>query len=191
MKVISLAFVAATTLACAVCTVAQGQSLSSSKPDRTVGAAEVYYFKEKNKTRAQVRIYAVGKPDGKNDKQDILSMDVIFESDGSKVGTPKNVYLAFLSHSPTGPKYRKDDELHVSTEGLEGFARTTYRTSILSSSRTPSGVSVEVILSPIDYKTFLRIISAHLVWVDLGETRFVLKKEDMKALNDLNKTIEN
>jgi hypothetical protein len=90
-----------------------------------------------------------------------------------------------------GPKYQKDRDLTIYTEGLEGLWSGTFRTRMLSSSVSPSGGSSEVLVSSaIDYNRFLKIIAAHKVSFDLGKTQFVLSKEDMKALNDLNQTIE-
>jgi hypothetical protein len=37
--------------------------VSDPLPDKKIGAAEVYYFKDKNKSRAQVRIYLQGRPE--------------------------------------------------------------------------------------------------------------------------------
>lgn len=191
MKVVSLALIAATALVCVVCTVAQEQPRSLSKPDRTVGAAEVYYFKEKNKTRAQVRIYAIGQPGITNDMQDSLTMDVIFECDGAKVLRPKTVVVAFSSHSATGPKFQKEHNLRIYWEGLAGMEWAAFGTRILSSNRAPGIGTNEVLLSgAIEYQRFLRLTLAHQAKVDLGDTHFVLTREHIKALNDLTKTIE-
>jgi hypothetical protein len=189
MRVKSLC-AAMTVIICAASVSTQDQP-SGSVPDRIVGAAEVYHLKEKNKTRAQVRIYPFGKPAQKGAPRDGLSMDVIFESDGPKVARPRYVYLAFSSDSATGPKYQKERDLTIYTEVIGGgFWSGTLRTRMLSSSTSPSGSSVEVLLASIDYERFLRIAEAHMVSINLGKTHFILNKEDIKALNDLNQAIE-
>ena len=192
MKVISPALIAAMSIAfCVVRAGAQERSTTVVEPDRTVGAAEVYYLKDKNKTRAQVILHPLGDPNDRSGEREALRMDVIFESEGLKVVRPKYVFIAFSSYSPKGPKYQKDRDLTIYTRDLKGFTTTTARTRMLSSSSRPSGGAVEMFVSyPIPYSRFLEILAALDTTIIIGETQFKLTKEDVKALNDLNRTIE-
>ena len=192
MKTMSSALIAAVLIVLgAFSASAQEQSAAVAKPDRTVGAAEVYYLKDKNKARAQIILHPLGDPTDTSGKREILRMDVIFESEGLKVTRPRYFFVAFSSFSPTGPKYQKRRDLTIYTRDLKGFTTTTVHTRLLSSSRPPSGGVVEVLVSsPIPYSRFLEILSALDITVVLGETQFQLKKEEAKALIDLNQTIE-
>jgi hypothetical protein len=117
------------------------------KPNRIEGAAEAYYLKDKNRSRAQVIIYLSGGPNDTRGKGDTLRMDVIFESEGLKVVRPKYVFIAFSSSSPAGPRYQKDRDLTIYTRDIKGFSSATFRTRMLSSSRRPSGEAAEVFVS--------------------------------------------
>lgn len=194
MKILlTVVFVTLTTVFWSTCVVAQERQSASPQPDRTVGAAEVYYFKERNKSRAQVRIYLVGKPDDIGSSRESLSMDVIFEVDGGKVISPRYVTIALSSYSPDKPKYQKDHDLHIYTEGLKESSGIQFNTRLLSTKQLPSGGTLDIFLTPaIEYSKFLRMATAHLAIITFGEkkARVVLKKEDIKALDDLNRTIE-
>ncbi len=178
---------------CNTCTLAQEKQPVALQPDRTVGTAEVYYFKERNKSRAQVRIYLVGRPEDIGSSRETLSMDVIFEVDGMKVVQPKYITIALSAYSPDKPKYQKDHNLHIYTEGLKENSGIEFKTRLLSSKQVPSGGTLDIFLTPaIEYNKFLRMASAHFAIITFGEkkARVVLKKEDIKALDDLNRTIE-
>jgi hypothetical protein len=192
MKIISLTFIAAMFVAlCGVRAGAQEQSATVVKPDRTEGAAEVYYLKDKNKSRAQVIIYLSGGPHDTGGKRDTLRMDVIFESEGLKVVRPKYVFIAISSFSAAGPRYQKDRDLTIYTRDIKGFSSATFRTRMLSSSRQPSGEAAEVFVSSaIPYSKFLEFLAALDITVIIGETQFKLTRDDVRALNDLNRTIE-
>ena len=165
--------------------------VSDPTPDRTVGAAEVYYFKDKNKTRAQVRIYLQGKPEDIGAKKDALSMDVIFEVTGQKVTKPQQASIAFSVYSADKSKYSKDHDLHIYTEGMEGKNGAQWRTRLLSTRPLPSGGSLEIFLSPpLEYDRIFRMANAIITVITLGESRFALKENAFQALKDLNQTIE-
>jgi hypothetical protein len=192
MKVLSPALMAAISITlCVVGARAQEQSAAAVKPDRTVGAAEVYYLKDKNRSRAQVIIYLSGDPNDTSGTRDAMRMDVIFELEGLTVVKPGSVFIALSSYSPAGPKYQKERDLTIHTRDMKGFTTTTFRTRMLSSSRRASGGAVEVFVSSaIPYSRFLEILSALDTTVLIGENQFELTKEDVQALKDLNRTIE-
>jgi hypothetical protein len=192
MKLLSPALMAAVSITlCVVGAGAQEQSAAAVKPDRTVGAAEVYYLKDKNRSRAQVIIYLSGDPNDTSGTRDTMRMDVIFELEGPKVVRPGNVFIALSSYSSAGPKYQKERDLTIHTTDMKGFTTTTFRTRMLSSSRRASGGVLEVFVSsPIPYTRFLEMLSALDTTVFVGETQFKLTKEDVQALKDLNRTIE-
>jgi hypothetical protein len=192
MNLTSSALIVAILIAlCVVGGGAQEQSATDVKPDRTVGAAEVYYLKDKNKSRAQVILHPLGDPNDRSGERDALRIDVIFETEGLKVVKPRYVFFAFSSYSPKGPKYQKDRDLTIYTRDIKGFTSTTARTRMLSSSSRPSGGAVEIFVSSaIPYSRFLEILAALDTTISVGETQFKLTKEDVKALNDLNQTIE-
>ncbi|MEP7339529.1 MAG: hypothetical protein ABI977_17460 [Acidobacteriota bacterium] len=169
---------------------AQAQD-SEPSPDRRVGAAEVYYFKERDKTRSQVRIYLQGRPEEIGTNKDTLSIDVIFEVNGQKVTKPQFVNIAFRVYSANKSKFSNDHEMHLYTEGMEGINGSTWRTKLLSRGQLPSGGTLEVFLSPpIEYERLLRMANAAASAVTLGQAKFALKKEDFQSLKDLTKTIE-
>ena len=189
--VLKLFFVVIAIMLWIVCATAQEQPSAPLRPNRTVGSAELYYFKEKNKARAQIRIYLIGKADDVGSSREALSMDVIFEVDGMKVTQPRYVTIALSSHAPAKSKYHNDHDLHIHTQGLNESSGMEWNTRVLSSSNLPSGGSTEIFLTPaIEYSKFIRMASAHVVAITFGKTHVILKKEDIKALNDLNQTIE-
>ena len=138
-----------------------------------------------------MRIYLLGKPEDVGTKNDTLSMDAIFEVDGKKVTKPQFVTLAFSSYSAGKPKYQKDHDLQIYTEKVGDATRTTWRTRTVFSRQLPSGGTEEIYLSPaIEYSRILKMFDASLIGIILADSRFGLKKEDIKALKDLTETIE-
>jgi hypothetical protein len=182
--------------------IAQQSSSVPVKPDKMVGAAEVYHFKDKNKSRAQVRRYLLGQPEDIGTDKETLSMDVVFELDGQKLTQPKFVYVALSSYYPSKSKYQNDHDLRIYTDGLDGINVTTWHTRVLSSVKLASGGIQEIYLATIEYRKFLTIANARLVVVGLGGPNptigiiptggsgFKLTKEDMQALKDLLGAIE-
>jgi len=170
---------------------AVSQSATAVEPDRTVGSAEVYYLKDKNKSRAQVTLHPLSDHNARTAEHDALRMDLIFESKGLKVITPQYFFIAFSSQSRKGPRYR-NAALTIFTRDIKGFTRTIYGTRMLSSSNKPAGGSVEVFVSSaIPYSRFREILSALDTSITVGGTVFKLKKEDVNAITDLSRTIEN
>ena len=160
-------------------------------PVKTVGAAEVYYFKEKNKTRAQVRIYLVGKAEDIGTKKDTLSVDFIIEVDGQKLTRPKFANLAFTAYSAEKSKYQSNHDMMIYTDAAGERSSKNFGTQLLKSMQHPAGGIMEVYLSPpIEYERILKILNAMVSGITLGNTRAALKKEDVQALKDLNSTIE-
>jgi hypothetical protein len=170
--------------------VVRGQSLVSG-PDRTVGAAEVYYFKDRNKTRSQVRIYLLGSAEDTRANKDTVSMDVIFEVEGQKVTKPRVAKIALIVRSVAKSKYTKNHNLHIYTDGIEGMNGSEWRTQLITSAPLAGGGLEEVFLSPpLEYRRIVTMANAREVIVSLGESEFRLKKSDLHALRDLNQTIE-
>jgi hypothetical protein len=164
---------------------------SALSPIRTVGAAEVYYFKEKNKSRAQVRIYLIGKAEDIGTKKDTLSVDVIFEVDGQKLTKPKFANLAFTAYSPEKSKYQSSHDMELYSDTPGNQSRSSYGTKLLKSMQYPGGGIMEVYLSPpIEYDKILKIITASVSGISLGKERTALKKGDIQAIKDLNSTVE-
>lgn len=167
---------------------AQGSDRSA---DRMVGAAEVYYLRDKNKTRSQVRIYLQGTPDDTKAQKDTVSMDVICEVDGQKVTKPRYASIAITVYSAHKSKYSKDHNLHIFTQGLEGGNGAEWRTRLVSTQLLPAGGSLEIFLSPaLEYARILRMANATAAVVTFGESSFPLKQKDLQALKDLNQAIE-
>jgi hypothetical protein len=165
-------------------------SQSGSPLDRKVGAAEVYYLKDKNKMRAQVRIYLSGQAQDILAGKDVLTLDVVFEVTGTKLTQPKNVYFAFTSYFAEKPRFHKDNNLQLYSDGVGGLDITSWRTQILSSKSNPSGGGEEIYYAAIQYDKFVRVVNAREAVVSLGESRFSLKKDQLEMFQDLNATIE-
>lgn len=165
---------------------------SDPAPDRTVGAAEVFYLKGKNKTRSQVRIYLLGTREDAKANKDTISMDVIFEVEGQKVTKPKQATVAITIHSAGKSKYTKDHDLYIYTDGIDGMTTRGWRTRLITSQSLPSGGTIEIFLSPpIDYARILSLLHARVATVSLGEdSSFPLKQADLQALKNLDQTIE-
>ena len=167
------------------------EARSNPSPDRMVGAAEVYYLKNKNKTRSLVRIYLEGTDDDRKMLKDSISMDVIFEVDGLKVTKPQTVNLVFTVYANTKSKFTKDHNLQLYTDALGGMGVAEWRTRRVSTRPLPSGGTVEVFLSPpLEFKRIEILAKAREAIVTLGESTFRLKKSDFQAIKDLNETIE-
>jgi len=165
--------------------------VSDPLPDKKVGAAEVYYFKDKNKSRAQVRIYLQGRPEDTTAKKDAISMDVIFEVPGLKLTKPKYATLAFSVYSAEKSKYSKNHNMHIYTDGMEGMNGAEWRTRLLTTEQLSTGGTLEIFLSPpLEYERIERMANAGEVIVTIGDSRFALKKQDLQAIKDLNQTIE-
>lgn len=170
--------------------VVRGQSMVSG-PDRVVGAAEVYYFRDRNKTRSQVRIDLLGSPEDAKVNRDTVSMEVIFEVEGQKVTKPRVAKIALIVHSAAKSKYTKDHNLHIYTDGMEGMSGSEWRTQLIASHSLSGGGLEEIFLSPpLEYRRIVTMANAREVIVSLGESRFILKKSQLQALKDLNQTIE-
>lgn len=190
MKNVWFTFSIAMVLLC-VASVTRAQS-SDPAPDRTVGAAEVFYLKDKNKTRSQVRIYLLGSPADAKANKDTVSMDVIFEVDGQKVTKPKQATVALTIHSSGKSKYAKAPDLHIHTDGIEGWLTRGWKTRLIASQTLPSGGTIEIFLSPpIDYEKILSLLHAREATIFVGEeSTFTLKRADLEALKNLDQTIE-
>ena len=159
---------------------------------KTIGTAEIYYYKEKDKTRVQVRIYLEGKQEDIGTQKNTLSMDVIFETNGQKVIKPQKVSIAFSAYSPRESKLTNDHDLHLYIEGMEGKNGSTWGTKLLSTRQLPSGGKLEIFLSsPIEFDRIAKMANAMVARVALGRDTYAMKKEGLQALKDFTKTIEN
>lgn len=167
------------------------ETRSNPSPDKMVGAAEVYYLKDKNKTRSLVRIYLEGTDSDRKALKDTISMDVIFEVNGLKVTKPSTATLVFTVYTNKKSKFTKQHNVHIYTDGLEGMNGTEWRTRLVSTHPLPSGGTVEIFLSPpLEFKRIVTLANAREAIVWLGESNFHLKQSDFQALKDLNRTIE-
>jgi len=167
------------------------ETRSNFSPDGMVGAAEVYYMKNKNKTRSLVRIYLEGTDNDRKALKDTITMDVIFEVDGLKVTKPQTASLVFTKYANKKSKFTKDHNVHIYTDGLEGMDGAEWRTRLVSTQSLPSGGIVEIFLSPpLKFERVVTLANAREAIVTLGESTFRLKKSDFQALKDLNETIE-
>jgi hypothetical protein len=173
------------------CNHAQTSSIqppAAAQPERIIGKAEVYYFENKNQTKASVYLYILGQVADIYQKKDVLTLEVGYEIAGKKAVEPKDVYLILTSYSGEGLKYKEnhkltiyiDDKLLLSEDTIELFSRYY-----------PQKISSESFKLPkIKYTEFLKWIEGKKVTLQFGEAKIDLNTEVITALQDLKKTIE-
>lgn len=158
------------------------------KPARNIGNAKVFYFEKQNQTKASVYFYILGEVADIYQKKDVLTMEVGYQVGGNKAVEPKSVYLYLTSYSGEGLKYKDNHKL---TFYLDDKLFLSEDTVVRSSSYAPQSISSESFaLSEIEYKDFLKILEAKKVMLQFGQTKIDLNPETIKALRDLNETIE-
>ena len=155
---------------------------------KTIGKAEVYYYEKFNETRATVSFNVIGQHDSFL-KTDVLSMQTAFEVTGRKLIKPEFVYLSLFSHSyGLTYKYKDNPKLTIFLDDVV-FASSDLQPSFTSNDRR-GGFTEDYVSPKLPYDKFLQILGAKKIKMKFGNTEFEIKGENLKALRDLNKVVE-
>ncbi|MDT5062238.1 MAG: hypothetical protein QOH63_2697 [Acidobacteriota bacterium] len=156
------------------------------KPVRKVGKAEVYYFPKQNETEGKVYFEVIGKFQDMYEGKDVLQMEVDYKVTGNKATKPESVIIIVSSYSSNGLKYKDNHRISIYVDDVKfrsGDTREWFS--------APGKISSETYVTPrLSYDDFLKLIGAKKVEMEFGQTRFTLSQENLEALRDLNRTIE-
>lgn len=176
----------------ATSTVSYAQTCSDNPPNpncRMVGKAKVYYSENLKPTKANIRIYLLGKPGdigrGKNAdfliSNDVLNVHISYNAFQNI--KPGSIQLEFYSFSNEKWKYKNNHKLEVYLDD-----------KLLLSANTDEGRTLgwiaESFSLEMKFTDFFEIVNGKKVVIQFGDTKVKLKPEDMEALNDLYKTTE-
>jgi hypothetical protein len=164
------------------------------KPVRTVGQARVYYFLSTNTSRAEVDFYLLGQPPEDYlmedyPKEDVLAVRVEFEVSGKSLLKPQEVSLSIRSYSRSkGFKYKNNLRLTILADDVSILSGNLWPIFQIRETR---GRVIEHYGAMINYEVFRQMINAGRVKIIFGGTEIELQSDHRKALQDLNRTIEN
>jgi hypothetical protein len=141
-------------------------------------------YREKDNIAADLRLYILGNSTdvvhGANIRvnKDVLIMSVGYFALGKII--PTSVRLELTSFSTTPSKYKENHKLIIYLDDKPFLSKDT-----------EAGVSIviaEKFSLEMKYADFLKFTEAKQITIEMGETIIKLKSEDIKALNELNKT---
>ncbi|HEV2913670.1 MAG TPA: hypothetical protein VGX92_10350 [Pyrinomonadaceae bacterium] len=156
------------------------------KPIKTVGKAEVYYFKSANKTAVKTNLPIYDrKTDG---KLDTLGLQVRFEVNGEKVIAPGLVLLEFITQT-FEPKFATSEGRYL-TILVDDREIGAGEMRVVNTTKWPQGNHTEWVGTAITFDTFKRIAKAGKVMMRLGKIEIELKDVQLDPLRDMLRTIE-
>src|SRR5215813_5710077 len=157
------------------------------KPVKVVGKAEVFYFKESNRSRVNADFILLGSM--KNIlREDVFQVTAGFTVPGEKITRPQAINLMLYSYTHgTDYRYKDDHQVELLIEGkliVSGLATLVFHAIDSRGGVTESyniGMPFEVLAQILDAK------SAKLKY---GKTMFDLNADAIAALKDLQRAIE-
>ncbi len=158
-------------------------------PTKEVGKAKSFYRQKTDTTLVELSTYIEGSVmDIYEKKKEVVVLTLQSSIVGRKLSKPDFFSLALTSYSAKPGKYAANpaikiivdgDEL-IAEMGLDRYAATPF----LRSSSESYGIQ------RIRYKDFTRMTKGSRVTIQIGDTKITLSDEDMQALKDLKKLIE-
>ena len=157
------------------------------KPVKVVGKAEVFYFKETNRSRVNADFTLLGSV--KNIlREDVFQVTASFTVLGEKIIRPQTIILMLHSYTH-GTDYRyKDDhqvELLIDDKPIGSGLATLYFHAI-----DPRGGVTESYNIGMPFEVLAQILTAKSAKLKFGKTMFDLNAEAITALKDLQRAIE-
>jgi len=157
------------------------------KPVKVVGKAEVFYFKETNRSRVNADFTLLGSV--KNIlREDVFQVTASFTVLGEKIIRPQTIILMLYSYTH-GTDYRyKDDhqvELLIDDKPIGSGLATLYFHAI-----DPRGGVTESYNIGMPFEVLAQILTAKSAKLKFGKTMFDLNAEAITALKDLQRAIE-
>jgi hypothetical protein len=159
----------------------------AARPVRVVGKAEVFYFKNSDISRVNVGSTLLGSHETML-REDFFSIAASFSVHGPKVTRPKVVNLELYSYTHGSTyRYKNDNQVTIFVNN-KALVWGPAHESFLSID--PRGGVTEYYSVSMSYENFLKMTKASVVSLQMGKTRFDLKRENIDALGDLNRAIE-
>jgi len=172
---------------------------------KVVGKAEIYYTKKKNLTRASSFAYLLGN----EHEKESLSVFLHYVSTGTKAVQPTEIRISFTFLSGE-PKYKGNHGITLFVDGEKFLFDPLFYTVwtpkfVLKNSvinylehqltnkfklYESEKFSLERYTIVIDDKLFQRLVNAKAVEFQLGDTKVPATPDALRAIHDLDKTIE-
>jgi len=157
------------------------------KPVKVVGNAEVFYFKETNRSRVNSNFTLLGSV--KNIlREDVFQVTASFTVPGAKTTRPHAINLMLYSYiHGTDYRYKDDHQVELLIDGKlmgSGLAMPEFHAI------DPRGGVTEYYNIGMPFEVLAKILNAKSAKLKFGKTMFDLNAEAIAALKDLQRAIE-
>ena len=157
------------------------------KPVKVVGKAQVFYFKETNRSHVHADFILLGSM--KNIlREDVFQVTTEFTVPGEKITRPQGINLMLYSYTH-GADYQYKDDHHVEPL-IDGKLIGSGLATLAFHAIDPRGGVTESYNIGMPFEVLAQILDAKSAKLKFGKTMFDLNAEAIAALKDLQRVIE-